>query len=221
LINISLYLTEPAGLNRPSGSVNKIMESLMKIYRSLIIVILLCALTASCGKKDKQQPDDQIGDEIEASLKDFENRTKYSSFTAETLKSIPDDKLEMAIVDYITDVKLKGYDKEEYRIIKSLSKGMQHFYVTWSLDSEVNNGGFIQYFYNSSGMFARDLIEALHNIKAYKTEKIAADAIDVYNKERALHDRIKKDDSLESFMSSYGESELGRLDELFINPARI
>lgn len=187
----------------------------MKIHRGLLLIIMLCALMASCGKKEKQQSDEQIGDEIEATLKDFENRKKYTAFTADILKSIPDDKLEMAILDYITDVKLKGNYNEEHRIIKSLSKGMQVIYITWSLDGEVNNGGFIQYFYNSSGMFAGDLIEALHEMKAFKTEKIAAEAITVYNKERALHEKVKNDGSLESFMSSYGESELGRLDELF------
>ena len=187
----------------------------MKINRSLIIISILCALFFSCGKKDKQQSDDQFGDELEASLKDFENRKRYSSFTADILKSIPDDRLEMAIIDYITDIRLKENYKEEYRIIKSLSKGMQYTYITWSLEGEVNNGGFIQYFYNSSGMFAGDLIEALHNIKAFKTEKIASEAITLYNKERALHDKVKKDGSMESFMSSYGESELGRLDKLF------
>lgn len=187
----------------------------MKIKRSLIIILILCSLLISCGKKDKQQSNEQYGDEIEASLKDFENRKRYSSFTADMLKNIPDDRLEMAIIDYITDIRLKGDYKQEYHIIKSLSKGMQYIYITWSLDGEVNNGGFIQYFYNSSGIFAGDLIEALHNLKAFKTEKIASEAIDVYNKEKALHDRIKKDGSMESFMSSYGESELGRLDELF------
>jgi hypothetical protein len=172
-------------------------------------------LTVSCGKKEKQQSYEQIGDEIEASLKDFENRKKYSSFNADTLKSISDDKLEMAIIDYITDIKLKGDYKKEYPVIKSLSKGMQYIYITWSLDGEVNNGGFIQYFYNSSGMFAGDLIEALHEIKAFKTEKIAMEAITVYNKEKARHEKVKKDGTIESFISSYGESELGRLDELF------
>lgn len=188
----------------------------MKVYRGLILIIMLCVLMISCGKKGESS-DEQTGDEIEASLKDFDNRKKYSSFTADILKSIPDDKLEMAVIDYITDLKLKGNFKEEYRMIKNLSKGFQYIYITWAFDGEVNNGGFIQYFYNSSGMFAVELMEALHNIQAYKTEKIASEAIAVYNKERALHDKVKKEGSRKSFMSSYGESELGRLDELFYN----
>lgn len=187
----------------------------MKIYRVMVLVVILCTMAASCGKKDRHQSDEQFGDEIEASLKDFDNRKRYSSFSADILKSIPDDRLEMAIIDYITDIRLKENYKEEYHITKTLSKGMQYIYITWELDGEVNNGGFIQYFYNSSGVFAGDLIEALHNIKAFKTEKIAAEAITVYNKERTLHEKVKKDGSIESFISSYGESELGRLDELF------
>ena len=112
-------------------------------------------------------------------------------------------------------MKLNGRERDEYSIIKGMSPGFRYIYITWALDGEVNNGGFIQYFYNTSGMYAADLTDALHNIRAYKTEKIAAAAIAVYNKERALHEKVKKEGSMESFMSSYGESELGKLDELF------
>lgn len=189
----------------------------MKRYRGLFLIMMLCATLSACGKKESSSPGAEIGDDIEASLKKFESRKRYSSFTADILRSIPDDRLEIAIIDYIADVKLKGNYGEEYRIIKGMNKGFRYIYITWNLEEEVENGGFIQYFYNSSGIFAGDLIEALHNIKAYKTEKIAGEAIALYNKERPLHDRIKKESSMKSFMSSYGESELEELDELFYN----
>lgn len=187
----------------------------MKIVRLLFIITALTAALSSCKNKDNTQSTGEISDELESSVEQFENRKKYSSFTAEILKSIPDANLETAVIDYIIDVKLKGRERDEYSIIKGMSPAFRYIYITWALDGEVNNGGFIQYFYNTSGMYAADLTDALRNIRAYKTEKIAADAIALYNKERALHEKVRKEGSMESFMSSYGESELGKLDELF------
>ncbi len=187
----------------------------MKTMRVILIAVILCSVMISCGSKDRPAAGNDIGNELEASLKDFENRKKYSSFSADILKSIPDDKLEMAIIDYITGCKLKNKENDEPRIIKEMNPGFRYIYITWVLDGEVNNGGFIQFFYNTSGAYNDELAADLHAIGAFKTEKIAVEAISLYNKERALHTKVKKDGSMKSFMSSYGESGLGRLDDLF------
>lgn len=189
----------------------------MKIMRVVFIAVILCSIMISCGKKERPAAGNDISNELEAGLKDFENRKKYSSFTPEILKSIPDEKLEMAVIDYIIDIWLKGCGEEESAAVKKLSPGFRNIYITWALDGEVNNGGFIQFFYNTSGAYNDELASALHDIGAFKTEKIAIEAISVYNKERALHQKVKKDGTMKSFMSSYGESGLGRLDDLFYN----
>lgn len=177
--------------------------------------IIICAMLVSCGKKESSSTDNRIGEELEISLREFENRKRYSSFTADTLKGIPDDRLEIAIIDHITDVKLKGSYREEHRIVTGMSRGFRYIYITWNLSEDMGSGGFIRYFYNTSGVFSGELLDALHNIGAFKTEKIAAEAVSLYNKERDLHERVKNTGPVESFMSSYGESELARLDELF------
>jgi len=51
------------------------------------------------------------------------------------------------------------------------------FSTIWSVESEVNNGGFVQYFCNSSAETARFLVSALTEIKAPKTAKICGKAI--------------------------------------------
>lgn len=51
------------------------------------------------------------------------------------------------------------------------------FSTIWSLESEVNNGGFVQYFQNSSGETAPFAVQALESIGAPQTAGICERAI--------------------------------------------
>jgi hypothetical protein len=51
------------------------------------------------------------------------------------------------------------------------------FSSIWALESEVNNGGFAQYFLNESGETAAFIVEALETIGAQKTANICRHAI--------------------------------------------
>jgi hypothetical protein len=52
------------------------------------------------------------------------------------------------------------------------------FSALWEVESEVNNGGFWQYFLNSSAESAAFLVEALETLRAPKTADICKRAID-------------------------------------------
>src|SRR4029077_12603921 len=51
------------------------------------------------------------------------------------------------------------------------------FSAIWAVESEVNNGGFSQYFFNSSGESASFVVEALETVGAPKTADICKRAI--------------------------------------------
>jgi len=53
----------------------------------------------------------------------------------------------------------------------------QVFLLIWELESEVNNGGFHQYFYNSSGALAPNVVSALKTLNAEATAEIAQRAL--------------------------------------------
>lgn len=82
-----------------------------------------------------------------------------------------------------------------------------------ALEAEVNNGGFDQFFLNSSGRFALQTVEALHAIGADHTSEILEEAIaiaypDGYPENAADHeDTTDADDALDA---------LGELDERFL-----
>lgn len=58
-----------------------------------------------------------------------------------------------------------------------LSTPERVFLVIWELESEVNNGGFHQYFYNSSGALALHAVGALKTIDARATADIVQRAV--------------------------------------------
>jgi hypothetical protein len=60
---------------------------------------------------------------------------------------------------------------------KDLSTSERVFLVIWELESEVNNGGFRQYFYNSSGALAPHVVGSLKTIDAPATADIVQRAL--------------------------------------------
>lgn len=59
-----------------------------------------------------------------------------------------------------------------------LSEAERIFYITQTLEMEVNNGGFSQFFYNSGGDFSDELVGAFRAIGADTTGAICQKAID-------------------------------------------
>lgn len=66
-------------------------------------------------------------------------------------------------------------------MIENLNQFERVVFITQSLESEVNNGGFSQFFANSSGKFANELVSSFTEIKAYKTAEICKKAVEAYD----------------------------------------
>lgn len=153
--------------------------------------------------------------DVEKSITEWENRKTYTEFTAEILDSIPDDKLLQAVIDYIADGIIKGRHNKTYRILKKQSIGMQYVWAIWYLEAEVNNGGFNQYFYNSAGEFAEEALNGCKAIGAPKMVEIIEGAMTTLGQEFELQKKTREAGTLEAFMESYGESQLGKWDDEF------
>lgn len=81
----------------------------------------------------------------------------------------------------------------------ALSYPEQVFYVIWELESEVNNGGFEQFFSNSSGDVAFAVVDALKAIGAEETARIAAEANGMFPGSFPPRDRDERQALLETF----------------------
>ena len=142
---------------------------------------------------------DEFDAETERLMDEFWNRIIYKELSLEILATIPDDKIEQAILDYI-DTKVSDFHSE-FEIVSNMSKGFQMVESTLSLEAQVNNGGFNQFFYNPSGQYY----------------EIVQKAIETYIREKENHElqNLYLQRTLEGFSESYKLTSLGEWDEKF------
>lgn len=104
--------------------------------------------------------------------------------------------------------------REEKEIVKTLTSGQKAIYITWIVEGEVNNGGFNQFYFNSSGQLADMCEESFRTLGANKFADLVGQANQLYDE---IKDDLEKynDGTIESFSKSYEENPLGNLDEKF------
>ncbi|WP_405568970.1 DMP19 family protein [Winogradskyella sp. Asnod2-B02-A] len=150
---------------------------------------------------------------IEKSVDEFNNRKIYEKLSPEILTNIPDDKLEQAIMDNI-DTNFENGEHYTLDKMSKLTKGQQAVFSTWWLEAEVNNGGFNQFYFNSSGQFAEMAEIGFKTIGAEKFSELTlrANSIFTENKERLEE---FDDGTMKSFSESYKDNPLNDLDTEF------
>ncbi len=176
------------------------------------ILLTVVAVLSACGGGPKGEP--RVDPKIEASLHAFANRRIYKRLDKVILTSIPDAELEQAVFDYAT-TKLDGHYDQEKRVVAMLPPGVRALYLTWTVEAEVNNGGFNQYYFNTNGQFASEAVEAFEYFGATEHAVLMGEANVIRAAEAALMDEYKKKGTLEAFSESYEHSKLGPLDDRF------
>jgi hypothetical protein len=143
-----------------------------------------------------------------------DNRKIHRVLTPEILKSIPDDQVEQAVIEYVDEKIGDDYD-HEVAIVAKLPIGAQALYITWWVEAEVNNGGFNQYYWNNAGKFADQAAEAFEFFSAHEHAALVREANSVRALETDKMKKFKDRGSIEAFSESYKESQLGPLDTRF------
>ena len=151
---------------------------------------------------------------------------KYNSLTKSILEKIPDHLIEQAIIDYILEKKYQKNDSEEKSFIRSLTPGMLMLYTTWYFEAEANNGGFNQYFFNSSGSLAKEALDGLELLGAKLHASLLLKAIEIQKSEASLRQQARDMGRIEASAENYKYIQLGALDERFfkldeLSPLRI
>jgi len=89
--------------------------------------------------------------------------------------------------------------------LERLTEPQKIFYFNQNLEREINNGGFCQYFYNSSGDFAHEAILSLRTIGANKTADILQEAIGQFPNALVPKDRPNRLEILEQIEATANE----------------
>ena len=98
--------------------------------------------------------------------------------------------------------------------IDSLSDSQKTFLFVENLEREVNNGGLHQFFWNSSGNYAHETVEALKTIKANKTADLLTKANATFPNEAVPKNRMERQETQLLYEKKI-EPELEKLDQEF------
>jgi len=99
-----------------------------------------------------------------------------------------------------------------------LTEPQKQFYYNQCLEREINNGGFNQYFINSSGDFSHKTIQSLIVIGANTTADILQKAIDQFPDKKVPQDRDERIELVEQIEETANEF-WEKLDQKFFEYA--
>lgn len=133
--------------------------------------------------------------------------------TEQIIDTTSDNMLLEVVYDNLFRKLSAAYDKE-YEIVLSWNKSRQAIYMISRLEAEVNNGGYNQFYFNSSGQFAAALPEALKLVGATKFADLTARANSTFEKEKSQITE-DQDGTVEGFSKSYENNPLNKFDKEF------
>jgi hypothetical protein len=133
------------------------------------------------------------------------------------LACIPDHELERALIRSV-EMRLaaRRADQDEFDVVNALRGGMRALYLTWTVESEVIEGGFARYFWNWTGRFAAEAAEAFEFFGAREHARLLREAIRVYDEDcdkTYVSDGRKQIDAYESWRLEVLEDHFYELDE--------
>ena len=171
----------------------------------------------SC-KSDKKsasvsEVDIEMKELVDKSFSDFNNRKIYDQLTIEILDDTPDHELIQTVFDNI-ETNFEVGEQFTIEKIEKLSLGKQAIFSIWMLQAEVNNGGFNQFYYNSTGQFANMAKDGLELIGALKYAKLVEQSNSTFS---TIKDELATNEknSAEGFSKSYQGNPLNKLDDQF------
>jgi hypothetical protein len=88
------------------------------------------------------------------------------------------------------------------------------FGLIWELESEVNNGGFRQYFLNSTGAFVPRVTDPLNAVGATQTAALVQDALALLGDNVSWSDDAARRAMINS-LSAQAREKLNKLDQVF------
>lgn len=170
-----------------------------------LIIVVTIALLYLIGHKNQKEV---IGN-IENTKNEF---MKYGKTVSEVLShrgEVDDWKLD-------ANIGLILLNKEEKKGLDSFTDPERYIYVIEGMMREVNNGGFNQFFFNSSGYLAFDLIPALESINSIEAKEIAHRALKIFGEPSSL-DRDQRITHLKKITKNFELEPWNKCDDDFYN----
>lgn len=191
----------------------------MKKLHSLSYLMLALAIFQLFGCSDRPGQSNEnpakedLDKQVHVSTEKFKNRPIHKKLTASIIDSTTDSDLLQTVFDYLSAIRTDDYQKE-YETVMNWNKSQQAIYLIWILETEVNNGGYNQFYYNTDRRFYKHLPDALRLVGANMFSDLtqrANSAFEKENKEITKH----QDGTIEGFSKSYKDNVLNNFDTEF------
>jgi hypothetical protein len=179
----------------------------------LITTILNLLGCSEQAKKDEAKLSNEMKDQIAKSVEAFKNQPTHKKLTEQVIDTTSDENLLQIVFDNLSEKQPVDYEKE-YETVMSWNKSRQAIYMIWVLEAEVNNGGYNQFYFNSSGQFYKHLPDALRLVGAHKFADLTEKANKTFEKENKKITR-HQDGTIEGFSKSYDDNPLNDFDTKF------
>jgi hypothetical protein len=143
----------------------------------------------------------------------------------EIIEGTPDADVEQAIFEMVCNV-LDDCPNGEVKALQSMPRGFRYVFATMLLENEVNNGGFLQFFYNQPGKWFLLAVDGFKKFGCTERVDILDKVAEQFLRERPKLKRQWDEGTIEAFFGSYKTSKVNKLaDEWFAlpdaSPARI
>lgn len=152
--------------------------------------------------------------EFEDFHKQFIDRKIHRELNVEVIANIPDEWLIQAIVDFV-GLSIDGDWEQAKQKMPSLGEGFSAVYFLSLLQTEVNNGGFNQMFYNQGHEAVVGAKRGANLIGAERLSSLLDSALELEVVHRTKMARVKEKRSLDAFMASYDDMDFTALDDEF------
>lgn len=169
----------------------------------IVVFIIACLIIISLVLKKSKKPSNSFLNDLK----------KYESLKKEDISYIPDEKLVYAVMSWMWS-KFNSDWSNQFTVISSLPKACQDIYSVYTIEAEVNNGGFNQCYFNSSKEF---VVMAENGFKEIGAEGFS----DIMSRANFVYLDIKEDlekfedGTIEGFSKSYENNPLNALDDEF------
>jgi hypothetical protein len=183
------------------------------IYMGILTGILSFFGCSGQTKKAEGELSKVTKEQLDQSIEAFKNRPVHKELTEHIIDATSNDNILQVVFDNLS-AKLPADYKKEYECVMTWNKSRQAIYMIWALEAEVNNGGYNQFYFNSSGQFYKYLPEALRLVGANKFADLTQQANNIFEME---NNKITKHQggTIEGFSKSYDDNSLNNLDTKF------
>jgi hypothetical protein len=140
-------------------------------------------------------------------------RPQLASLTSSALGALPPDDLEVAVLGFVERQLAQSQDR--VAALGELPRRLQVFYLSFLVEAEVMNGGFNQFFWNSSSEFAALVGPALRELGASEAAELFDQALSQAHDEAEQARPANRPRTLQTFSESYQHTGLNAFDEAF------